>query len=108
MVIVTLLLFVMITSALFLYEKCFERRKETEITGAKEKFELFCDSFSITQREREVLKALLVSDENVQDIAAELSMSRAVLYRHIASLNQKTETKSRIGLMQFYYAWSGK
>lgn len=108
MVIVTLFLFVVITSALFLYEKCFERRKETEKTGEEEKFELFCDSFSITQREREVLKALLVSDENVQDIAAELSMSRAVLYRHIASLNQKTETKSRIGLMQFYYAWSGK
>ncbi|MBO4982038.1 MAG: hypothetical protein J6C84_09115 [Lachnospiraceae bacterium] len=32
-------------------------------------------------------------------------ISRAALYRHITSLNEKTQTKSRIGLMQFYYGW---
>ena len=67
--------------------------------------EMFADSFSLTEREKEVLEVLLVSDENVQDIAETLMISRAALYRHIASLNEKTGTKSRIGLVQFYYRY---
>ena len=55
--------------------------------------------------DHEVLEVLLVSDENVQDIAETLMISRAALYRHIASLNEKTGTKSRIGLVQFYYRY---
>ena len=50
-------------------------------------------------------QVILVSDENVQDIAETLMISRAALYRHIASLNEKTGTKSRIGLVQFYYRY---
>lgn len=48
---------------------------------------------------------LLTSDKSVQDIAGELYISRAALYRHIANLNEKTGTKSRVGLIQFYYEW---
>ena len=52
-----------------------------------------------------MLKALLTSDDNVQNIAEELAISRAALYRHIANLNEKTNTKSRVGIIQFYYEW---
>ena len=75
-------------------------RKQT-----KESLEMFASSFSLTEREKEVLEVILVSDENVQDIAETLMISRAALYRHIASLNEKTGTKSRIGLVQFYYRY---
>jgi len=34
-----------------------------------------------------------------------MALSRPVLYRHIRSLNEKTGTQSRIGLLQFYYEW---
>lgn len=51
---------------------------------------------------------LLSSDDSVQEIADALFISRAALYRHIGSLNEKTETKSRIGLIQFYYGWNEK
>ena len=87
------------------------RRKKTEPQsreiklGEKESLEMFADSFSLTEREKEVLEVLLVSDENVQDIAETLMISRAALYRHIASINEKTGTKSRIGLVQFYYRY---
>lgn len=40
-----------------------------------------------------------------EDIADQLFLSRAALYRYIASLNEKTQTKSRIGLLQFFYTW---
>lgn len=104
-VIVALVLFVAISVLLFIYSQQFEIRIEKSDVSDEEKFRLFCEKFAISDRERDVLKALLVSDENVQDIAKMLSMSRAVLYRYIASLNDKTNTRSRIGLLQFYYTW---
>ena len=71
------------------------------------RMEAFAEDFSLTEREKEVLHVLLVSEENVQDIAEQLLISGGV-YRHIASLNEKTGTKSRIGLVQFYYTYQGR
>ena len=66
-------------------------------------FAIFCGKYGLTQREREVLQALVTSDKTAQEIAHEIGMSRAAFYRHIASLNEKTGTKARVGLLQFYY-----
>lgn len=49
------------------------------------------------------MDALLNFDDSAKDLAKQLYISRAALYRHISSLNEKTGTKSRIGLIQFYY-----
>lgn len=106
-----LVLFVLISIVFFIYSNALYRRKKTEPQsreiklGEKESLEMFASSFSLTEREKEVLEVILVSDENVQDIAETLMISRAALYRHIASLNEKTGTKSRIGLVQFYYRY---
>lgn len=78
-----------------------EEKQERDI----QKFTAFAERFSLTDREQEVMKLLLTSDGNVQDLAGELYISRAALYRHLTSLNEKTNTKSRIGLLQFYYGW---
>ena len=51
---------------------------------------------------------LITSDDNVQQIADELAISRAALYRHISNMNEKTHTKARIGLIQFYFEWQNK
>ncbi|MGN0290564.1 MAG: helix-turn-helix transcriptional regulator [Lachnospiraceae bacterium] len=106
LMITALVLFTLISVVLFIYSSqfnvCKEERKEV---NDEEQFRAFCKTFLLTEREQEVLSALLVSDENVQDIAVQLSISRAVLYRYIAKLNEKTQTKSRIGLIQFYYTW---
>lgn len=67
-------------------------------------FRQFSDHFALTDREKEVLKVLLTSDENMQELADRLYISRTMLYRHVASLNKKTSTKSRISLIQFYYS----
>ena len=68
-------------------------------------FRQFSDHFALTDREKEVLKVLLTSDENMQELADRLYISRTMLYRHVASLNKNTSTKSRISLIQFYYNW---
>ena len=69
------------------------------------RFDAFAQMFTLTAREQDVLRVLLDSDEGVQQMADQLFISRAALYRHMASLNEKTGTKSRIGLLQFYYNW---
>lgn len=111
-IITALILFAFISIAVFVYSASIQLRPEeadnkehkVEISD-EERFITFSKAFSLTDREQEVLQILLISDENVQDIAVKLAISRAALYRHIASLNEKTDTKSRIGLLQFYYTW---
>ena len=71
-------------------------------------FARFAEEYRLTDREQEVLRELLESDESVQDIAGKLYISRTALYKHISSLNEKTDTRSRIGLIQFYYAWRNR
>ena len=111
-IITALILFVLISIAIYVYQSQFggeeTKKDEQPVVDDTEKFSAFSEQFSLTDREQDVLKVLLESDENVQEIAEQLLISRAALYRHITSLNEKTETKSRIGLLQFYYSWKKK
>ncbi len=103
-------LFVLISIAIYIYtvmgqtdvELPDQERKQEE---EQDYFSAFADTYALTEREQEVLKMLLASDEEVQEIANRLYISRAMLYRYISALNKKTDTNSRIGLIQFYYTW---
>ena len=108
--IVALVMFVLISLSIFIYYMQNGIRQDMESIepqkeDLKDKFIKFSETFSLTPREKEVMMKLLTSDKSVQDIAGELYISRAALYRHIANLNEKTGTKSRVGLIQFYYEW---
>ncbi|MGN0352505.1 MAG: LuxR C-terminal-related transcriptional regulator [Roseburia sp.] len=113
MMITAIILFVLISITVFIYSNQFlnvglrkEQKQEEKAENEEERFSRFAETFELTEREQEVLRALLSSDDNVQEIADQLFMSRAALYRHIGNLNEKTKTKSRIGILQFYYAWA--
>ena len=85
--------------------------QEMQQEGASDnsdKMRHFAEAFGLTERETEVMEALLTSDEGIQGLAEKIYISRAMLYRHIASLNEKTGTQNRIGLIQFYYTWNEK
>lgn len=98
---VVLVLFALISIAMFATERQ-QGKKKTEDVQALD-LGAFAEKYSLTKRETEVLEALLNSDDSAKDLAKQLFISRAALYRHISSLNEKTGTKSRIGLIQFYY-----
>ena len=113
--IIALILFAVISALVYLYmvqfrmdmqeenmAKMLEKEREKFL---EDKFQAFVETYALTNREQDVLRLLLSSDESVQVIAEQLYISRAALYRYMASLNEKTETKSRIGLLQFYYSW---
>lgn len=71
-----------------------------------ERLEGFVTAYDLTPRERDVLKALVASDDSVQDVAASLFLSRSTLYRHIASINKKVGTNSRVALLSYFWSWA--
>ena len=73
-----------------------------------ERLDTFAVAFELTQRERDILEALVASRESVQDIATTLFLSRSTLYRHISSINKKTGTTSRVALINFFWSWTPK
>lgn len=60
------------------------------------------EKYLLTEKEKEVLILLLTTEDTNQEMADKLFISRRVLQRHIASIYEKTDTKSRIGLYQLF------
>ena len=56
----------------------------------------------LTPREAEVFLLLLTTEENIQQMADSLYMSKRNFQRHITSIYEKTGVKSRMGLYQLY------
>lgn len=104
---IAVVLFVCIHIALYVYSEQIHKIKDnTDSTmeeNEEQRFASFVTQYHLTMREQEVLRVLLESDDSVQNIAEQLYISRAALYRHITSINEKTHTHSRVGLIQFYY-----
>lgn len=73
-----------------------------------ERLDAFVVTFGLTERERDILEVLVVSDQSVQDIATTLFLSRSTLYRHISSINKKAGTASRVALINFFWSWTPK
>lgn len=75
---------------------------ESPTLSPQERLNLYAQHCSLTPRETEVLEKLLTTEDGVQEIADSLYISRRMLQRHIASIYEKTETKTRLGLFQSY------
>lgn len=107
-VIIILFVFVSIFMAIYYGKNSKKSYVAESLESNDNKMENFVQQFSLSKRECEVLETLLKSDKNVKEIAQELYISRAALYRHISNMNEKTDTKSREGLIKFYYQWEKK
>lgn len=64
----------------------------------------FAEKYKLTDRESEALRLLLTSDMKGDDMAKELFVSRRGFVSFTTSIYHKTNTTSRIGLMQKYMA----
>ena len=74
----------------------------TEEINNEEKLRNFSELFSFTERESEVFDRLVNTEDNNQEIAESLFVSRRTLERHISAIYEKTGVKSRIGLLNLY------
>ena len=68
--------------------------KAPELTQ-EQKISAYCRRCAFTPRETEVFERLVTTEDCVQEIADQLFISRRVLQRYIASIYQKTGTKTR-------------
>ena len=64
----------------------------------EEKLKKLYTKYGFTPKEIETFEKLVTTEMGVQEIANEMGISRRVLQRHISSIYEKTETKTRIGL----------
>ena len=60
---------------------------------------LMADEFGLTNRERDVLRALVLTEDKNQQIANNLGISRRQLQTHISHIYQKTGVETRAGLV---------
>ncbi len=71
-----------------------------------ERLDAFVATFGLTERERDILEVLVVSDQSVQDIATTLFSFALHALSPISSINKKAGTASRVALINFF--WSGR
>ena len=64
----------------------------------EEKLKELYTRYGFTPKEIETFEKLVTTEMGVQEIANEMGISRRVLQRHISSIYEKTETKTRAGL----------
>lgn len=74
---------------------------KTEVSQ-QESLKMYANYCYLTPRETEVLERLLTTDDDLQEIANTLYISRRMVQRYISSIYEKTKTKTRIGLFQNY------
>ena len=84
-----------------------EESKETERTNRDSIYENeiindYTEKFNLTEREAEVFELLITTENGTQEIADSLFISRRVLQRYIAAIYEKTDTKTRVGLLRSY------
>ena len=72
---------------------------EAPVPSPEERVKMLADECGLTGREREVLEALVLTDDKNQQIADSLFISRRQLQRHVSSIYEKTGATSRAGLI---------
>ena len=70
--------------------------------ASRDRMTMFTRKYSLTDRESEVLELLITKDEKGDDMARELGVSRRGFVSLTSSIYRKTDTGSRVALLQKY------
>lgn len=76
--------------------------KNEDIDLEEDLWRAFVQRYGFTDRECDVLKKLIHTESNLQEISEELYISKRVVQRYITSIYEKTSRSTRIGLLQLY------
>ncbi len=78
------------------------RKNVPELTE-EEWIERFAEVYGLTDREKDVFAQCVTTEAIGVAMASELSISRRLLQKYIASIYEKTGTESRVGLLRKFY-----
>lgn len=67
----------------------------------------FAERFGLTERESELAKTIIMSSENIKELAVQMSISERALQRSIKVIYDKTGAESRLALIRIYYENKG-
>ena len=73
-----------------------------------ERPDAFVTTFDGTERERDILRPWSFRTRAFRTSPITLFLSRSTLYRHISSINKKTDTASRVALINFFWSWTAR
>lgn len=112
-VILTQVLFVAVSIVIYLYTAWMPVPSDTTgdipvELGSEETFHVLAKLLCLTPKETIVFDKLVNSEENIQEIADGLYLSRRTCQRHIAAIYEKAGVKSRMGLYQLYIKKTAK
>lgn len=74
----------------------------------QERLKSYARYCALTPRETEVLERLMTTEDDLQEIADNLYISRRMVQRYVSSIYEKTDTKTRLGLFQNYMNFTKK
>ncbi|MDO4378665.1 MAG: helix-turn-helix transcriptional regulator [Erysipelotrichia bacterium] len=78
------------------------KNSTNNIVTKEEKMTYISQKYSFTPREAEVFDKLVSTEENIQNIADDLGISRRTLERYISAIYEKTQLKSRVSLIRLF------
>ena len=76
------------------------------VSSEENDFDSFCNNYHFTPRERDVMMAILESDEKAKAICVDLGFSERMFYRYIKQMSEKTGAKNRNALVNLYREFS--
>ena len=76
------------------------------VSSEENDFDYFCNNYHFTPRERDVMMAILESDEKAKAICVDLGFSERMFYRYIKQMSEKTGAKNRNALVNLYREFS--
>ena len=79
-----------------------EKNSSRNIVTKDEKMNYISQKYAFTPRETEVFDKLVSTEENIQNIADDLGISRRTLERYISAIYEKTQLKSRVSLIKLF------
>lgn len=117
--IISLILFVLITCAIIAYYvpyfTAYKNMEETELKedilkrlpqdGKIDKIDAFAEAYALAEREKEVLVQLLTNRDGVNNMIEQLFISRSSFYRYVDRLCDKTNTSSRKEFLKCFHDW---
>ena len=75
----------------------------TAINKGEGQLARFIIKFQLTSKEQDVMRLLICSDATIKELSHDLMVSERVCQRHLTSIYEKTETKSRLSLLMKFY-----
>ena len=84
------------------------KTEEKQEPDEGEVFRVFAENYHLTNREADVVRVLVSSEDSMKMLAEKLEISERMLYRHMNGIYKKTGCQSRAGIVKSFFDMKSK